>query len=101
VVTEGSDGAGAYRRLGTPVRRPGRPVDVVDTIGAGDAFTAGLLTGLVRRRLHRNGRIGGISEGTLADVLDEAIMVAAITCERAGADPPRLEELTHASRARA
>jgi fructokinase len=101
VVTEGADGASVYPRLGTPVRRPGRPVDVVDTIGAGDAFTAGLLTGLVRRRLHRNGRIGGISEGTLADVLDEAILVAAITCERAGADPPRLEELTHVLRARA
>jgi fructokinase len=101
VVTEGADGASAYPRLGTPLRRPGRPVDVVDTIGAGDAFTAGLLTGLVRRRLHRNGRIGGMSEGTLADVLDEAILVAAITCERAGADPPRIEELTHVLPARA
>jgi fructokinase len=74
---------------------------VIDTIGAGDAFTAGLLTGLVRRRLHRNGRIGGISDGALGDILDEAILVAAITCERAGADPPRLEELPHVLRARA
>jgi fructokinase len=74
-------------------------VDVIDTIGAGDAFTAGLLTGLVRRRLHRNGRIGGISEGMLADILDEAILVSAITCERAGADPPRLDELSPALRA--
>jgi fructokinase len=101
VVTDGADGASAYPRLGAPVRRPGRRVDVIDTIGAGDAFTAGLLTGLVRRRLHRNGRIGGISDGALGDILDEAILVAAITCERAGADPPRLEELPHVLRARA
>jgi fructokinase len=99
VVTDGADGASAYRRFGTPLRRPGRRVDVIDTIGAGDAFTAGLLTGLVRRRLHRNGRIGGISEGTLADILDEAIFISAITCERAGADPPRLAELSAALRA--
>ena len=99
VVTDGEAGANAYRRAGPPERRPGRPVDVIDTIGAGDAFTAGLLTGMVRRRLHRNGRIGGIFEGTLADVIDEAILVSAITCERAGADPPRLDELSPALRA--
>jgi fructokinase len=99
VVTDGADGASAYRRAGPPLRRPGRRVDVVDTIGAGDAFTAGLVTGLVRRRLHRNGRIGSIAEGTLADILDEAILVSAITCERAGADPPRLAELSPALRA--
>ena len=94
VVTDGADGADGYRHTGPPEHRPGRRVDVVDTIGAGDAFTAGLLTGLVRRRLHRNGRIGSISEGTLADILDEAILISAITCERAGADPPRLDELS-------
>jgi len=99
VVTDGADGASAYRRVSPPLRRPGRRVDVVDTIGAGDAFTAGLLTGLVRRRLHRNGRIGSASEGTLADIVDEAILVSAITCERAGADPPRLAELSPALRA--
>jgi fructokinase len=66
---------------------------VVDTVGAGDAFTAGLLTGLVRRRLHRDSRLDGISEGALADILDEAVLVSAITCERAGADPPQLDEV--------
>jgi fructokinase len=93
IVTEGPDGASAYRRAGEPVRRPGRRVAVVDTIGAGDAFTSGLLAGLVRRRLHRDGRLEGISDGTLADLLDEAVLVAAITCEREGADPPRLEQV--------
>jgi fructokinase len=93
VVTDGAEGATAYRRTGDPVRRPGRNVTVVDTIGAGDAFTAGLLTGLVRRRLHRNGRLAKTAEGALADIVDEAVLVSAITCERLGADPPRLDEL--------
>jgi fructokinase len=93
VVTDGPDGASAYRRSGPPVRRPARAVTVVDTIGAGDAFTAGLLTGLVRRRLHSGQRLEGISDDTLAEIVDEAVLIAAITCERAGADPPRLDEL--------
>ena len=93
VVTDGASGANAYRNARSPVRRPGRSVTVVDTIGAGDAFTSGLLTGLVRRGVHRARRLDGLSDGTLADVVDEAVLIAAITCERAGADPPRLDEL--------
>jgi fructokinase len=93
VVTDGADGATAYRGTRAPLRRPGRRVTVVDTIGAGDAFTAGLLTGLARRRLHRNRRLEGIADGILADIVDEAVLVSAITCEREGADPPRLDEL--------
>jgi fructokinase len=91
VVTDGANGATAYRRTREPVR--GRRVTVVDTIGAGDAFTSGLLSGLVRRRLHRDRRLEGISDGTLADIIDEAALVAALTCEREGADPPRLTRL--------
>jgi fructokinase len=94
VVTDGADGASGHLRARPPLCRPGRSVEVIDTIGAGDAFTAGLLTGLVRRRLYRGERLGRIPEGMLADILDEAILVSAITCERAGADPPRLDELT-------
>jgi fructokinase len=93
VVTDGAAGATASPRGRSPIRRPGRPVTVVDTIGAGDAFTAGLLTGVVRRRLFGNGRLERISDGTLADLVDEAVLVSAMTCEREGADPPRLAEV--------
>jgi fructokinase len=93
VVTRGADGASAYRRARAPIHRPGRPVKIADTIGAGDAFTSGFLTGLVRRDLHRERRLEEISDSTLTEILDEGVLVASITCERAGADPPRLGEL--------
>jgi fructokinase len=90
VVTDGPGGAIAYRDGPGPLRRAGRRVEVVDTIGAGDSFTAGLLAGLIRRDLHGPERLAAISETMLADVLDEAVLISSITCERAGADPPRL-----------
>jgi fructokinase len=92
VVTDGGRGASAYRRRAHPLRRPGRVVQVVDTIGAGDAFTAGLLNGLARRALLSDGTVA-IPDAVMADILDEAIMISSITCERAGADPPRAAEL--------
>jgi fructokinase len=92
VVTDGADGAVAYRDGARLLHRRGRPVQVVDTIGAGDAFTAGLLAGLIRRELHPPGRLAAISESALAEVIDEAVLVSSLTCERAGADPPRLAQ---------
>jgi fructokinase len=93
VMTDGADGASAYRRTRALIRRPGRSVGVVDTIGAGDAFTSGLLSGLARRGLHRASRLEAMSDAVLVEIIDEAVLVAAITCQRAGADPPRLDEL--------
>ncbi len=90
VVTDGSRGATAHRSGGGPLPRPGRAVSVVDTIGAGDAFTAAMLSGLVRRSLHGPERATELPDAVLADILDEAVLVSSVTCERAGADPPRL-----------
>jgi fructokinase len=93
VITDGASGASAYRRGGVPLRRPGQSVAVVDTIGAGDAFSAALLAGLARRRLHVGPALATIPDRALVDVIDEAVLVSAMTCERAGADPPRLAEV--------
>ena len=65
----------------------------MDTVGAGDAFTAGLLSALVRRDLCAPEQLRQCPPGLLAAVLDDAILVSALTCERAGADPPTAAEL--------
>jgi fructokinase len=90
VVTDGARGATAHRVGHAPLHRPGRAVSVADTIGAGDAFTAGMLGGLVRRGAHEPERACALSDAVLADVLDEAVLISSMTCERTGADPPRL-----------
>ena len=92
VVTLGGDGAVALPAGGAPVRRSAPAVAVVDTVGAGDAFSSGLLAALAER-----GALGRAGDGLpgvdLAAVLDRACLVAALTCGRAGPDPPTLAEV--------
>jgi fructokinase len=90
VVTLGAEGAFGVTAEDY-VQVPAPAVEVVDTIGAGDAFGAALLAWLHDRdRLRRDLRL---SSEELRDALTFACMVASITCTRAGADPPRREEL--------
>ena len=93
VITDGGKGATAFTATGPPLRRPGRAVQVVDTVGAGDSFTSGLLAALVRRGMHTPSSLATCAAPELRSVLDDAITVSAITCERAGANPPTLADL--------
>ncbi len=94
-VTRGASGAYAVTAHGeVPV--PSVPVDVVDTVGAGDAFMAGLLDGVRLAGLlgaDRRGALHDAGRSELAPALERAARVAAFTCGRAGADPPRADQL--------
>ena len=90
VVTLGSQGAlgvsrGVRARVSAPI------VEVVDTIGAGDAFGAVLLAWL-------HGHDGlktdlNLLAGELESALEFACLIASLTCTRAGAEPPRRGDL--------
>ena len=91
VISLGREGALAIWPGGS-IRVPGVRVDVVDTVGAGDAFTAGLLASLhAKGSLHRD-LLEHLSASELTEVLMDASRVAAITCTRVGADPPYRHE---------
>lgn len=95
VVTDGANGARAMTADGTVLGVQARTVDVVDTVGAGDAFMAGLINALIRAGFDSRPDSDGsqLSGSVLTEVLDEAILVAALTCARAGANPPTAAEL--------
>ncbi|MEO6885039.1 MAG: carbohydrate kinase [Jatrophihabitantaceae bacterium] len=95
IITRGPGGSSAFTD-GVRVDRPSPRVDVVDTVGAGDAFTAGLLDALLRRSLGTPVTFTGAlaDPRRLAAVLNDAALVAALTCTRAGADPPTAKELS-------
>jgi len=99
VVTCGPDGAVALSGQGRYEEVPGLPVEVVDTVGAGDAFTSGLLGWLDEHgRLRDRAALEGLAQGTeLPAALRQAVTVAALTCTRPGADPPTRAELAAAT----
>jgi fructokinase len=82
VVTCGSDGAVAVDRQNRLQTCPGRPVQLVDTVGAGDTFTAGFLDRYVD------------APDDLAAALAWAVAAASLVCQRQGADPPTAAEVT-------
>jgi fructokinase len=98
VVTRGGEGAVVgLSNIGELTSVDAPLVEVVDTVGAGDSFMAGLLSGLLDA-----GLLGGtqgrerLRSATLTDVrpaVDRALACAAITVSRAGANPPHRAEL--------
>jgi fructokinase len=91
-VTLGEQGAQGFRPSGV-IRVPGIPVRVADTVGAGDAFTAGLLAWLVHHDRLTRGEVERLPEAELTRALHYANRVAALTVTRPGADPPRRREV--------
>jgi fructokinase len=91
-VTQGPRGAYARWHAGE-VRVPARAVEVVDTVGAGDAFTSGLLFALVERGVTSRAGLQEMRTDVLEAGLRFATASAAVTCTRAGADPPRRDEV--------
>lgn len=88
ILTRSGDGAIAFLKDGTRVSVPVERTDVVDTIGAGDTFNAGVLA-----RLTELGLLAKVSLATIdPELVHEAIrfgaQVAAVTVSRAGANPP-------------
>jgi fructokinase len=91
ILTRGANGASAF--FGQETLSSTAPnVEIVDSVGAGDVFSAGLLAAM-----HEEGCLGpgGLlpDRQNVARWLDLANAAAAMTCARRGAEPPTLAEL--------
>lgn len=96
VLTRGAAGAVASAHDGVLCDLPAVPIDVVDTVGAGDSFTGGLLWALGRAGLASPAALTAAVERAdpaLTAAVETAIAVAAVTSSRAGANPPTAAEL--------
>ncbi|MFB7634183.1 carbohydrate kinase [Streptomyces sp. NPDC056149] len=93
VLTHGGDGLTVLTRGGGEVSVPGERVAVVDTIGAGDTVNAALLHRLDAHDALSYPAVAALTGEEWADILRFAARAAAITCSRAGAEPPFAAEL--------
>ncbi|MEU1892952.1 carbohydrate kinase family protein [Streptomyces pristinaespiralis] len=82
VMTRGARGSTAYTAAGAVVTVPAAPVDVVNTIGAGDAFMAGMLAWLAAGSWRLD-----LSPDRTEAMLGHASRVAASVCAQAGTEP--------------
>lgn len=92
VMTLGIDGAMATTQQARRRVRSQR-IDIVDTIGAGDAFGAGLLAALEERGALLRESLAGLMDSELDYILGFASAVAALTCGRSGAEAPTRSEV--------
>jgi len=86
-VTHGHNGAVIYLKDGTTLQHNGYTVRAIDTTGAGDSFVAGMLIGILE---HPDDY-----QAHLADILDFANGVGALTTRQKGAIPslPSMEQV--------
>ena len=93
IVTRGGDGATGLLGDGTSVEVPARTVAVVDTVGAGDTFNAGVLASLAEAGCLTKAGLAALGGDVARDALAFGAKVAAVTVSRAGADAPWAHEL--------
>ena len=92
LLTRGADGVTVVTKDAS-FDVPAVKADVVDTVGAGDTFSAGFLANLQAQGLLSKAAIAGADRDALASATAFGARVAAITVSRAGANPPWASEL--------
>jgi len=92
VITRGADGATGYTDR-FKVTVPSERVKVVDTVGAGDTFDAGILASLKRQDLLAKAKVAALDEAAVRSALELGARAAAVTVSRAGANPPYADEI--------
>jgi fructokinase len=95
VLTRGGEGATAFAQ-GQRLEVAAPAVAVVDTVGAGDAFTAALLAEIARDNA-LGPEAGPVDAPTLRRWLAFATAAASLTCARRGAQAPRRAEIVKAT----
>ena len=94
VLTRGSGGAEAFTES-ERVQVEAPTTEVVDTVGAGDSFTAALLAVLSEWQILDTGpgALQAMDQSRVELLAEGAAVTAAMTCARRGANPPTRREL--------
>lgn len=93
ILTKGGDGAMGILSNGDVCSVSAKRVEVVDTVGAGDTFNAGVMAYLHEQGLLNKAHIGELCKENTTQALRYGATVAAVTVQHAGAEAPWKEDI--------
>lgn len=97
-ITRAEKGVWVCTKSGIEKSYPTLATTIVDTVGAGDSFMAGVINGLWDHDLlgaNNRQKLSAIDEKTLDNIILHACKIAAITVSRHGADLPYIAEVNN------
>ena len=95
IITQGEKGVLARSGSSQALHISTYPITVIDTVGAGDTFCAGVLARLADEAILSRERVLALTEQELQAVISFASAAAALNCTREGANPPHRSEVEH------
>lgn len=96
ILTKRREGASAFVPGGEIIEAAAQPVKVDDTVGADDAFNAGVLSKLAEKGFLTKDALAKIQVSEMKQALEHGARVAAVTVSRPGANSPWAHELAEA-----
>ena len=93
-LTRGGEGASVFSRAHGSWSVPACPVQIADTVGAGDTFQAALITWLTEHGLDSVEGVQQLAHEQIDAMLKFAVQAAALTCSKTGPDLPYRHQLS-------
>ena len=93
IVTRGENGAVLFLKSGEALEVSASQVQVLDTVGAGDTFTAGVMVSLLESGFTHPSNLPELGLERWKAALEFGCKAAALNCTRAGCNPPTRAEL--------
>ena len=93
IITSGKNGAWVITSDKNEIEIPAQNIQVIDTIGAGDTFSAAFLAQLINQDVTSLQKLKTLEKTALEVMLNNCAHAAGITCSRLGANPPFRSEV--------
>ena len=93
IITQGAQGCIVHAQGQSQALKPPQTIKVIDTIGAGDCFQAGLIAWLHDNKIHTSQALKNLTKQNWQDCLNHASLCAAINLSRQGCQPPTRQEI--------